>query len=93
MYLFANAPLTELMYVANELRKKQVAHGKLPGRSIAMLIQPMFASLTVNFAISIGYRVMQMPISPICRPIAKKSAKLYDMVETNCFCREAIIPS
>ncbi len=29
MYLFANAPLTELMYVANELRKKQVAHGKV----------------------------------------------------------------
>ena len=28
-YLFENAPLTELMYVANELRKKQVPHGKV----------------------------------------------------------------
>lgn len=29
MYLFNQAPLTELMYVANELRKKQVPHGKV----------------------------------------------------------------
>src|SRR3982751_2312300 len=29
MYLFENAALTELMYVANELRKKQVPHGKV----------------------------------------------------------------
>ena len=29
VYLFENAPLTELMHVANELRKKQVAHGKV----------------------------------------------------------------
>jgi cyclic dehypoxanthinyl futalosine synthase len=29
IYLFGNAPLTELMYVANELRKKQVPHGKV----------------------------------------------------------------
>ncbi len=29
MFLFNNAPLTELMYVANELRKKQVPHGKV----------------------------------------------------------------
>ncbi|MGG9963851.1 cyclic dehypoxanthinyl futalosine synthase [Ferruginibacter sp. SUN106] len=29
MYLFNNAPLSELMYVANELRKKQVPHGKV----------------------------------------------------------------
>jgi cyclic dehypoxanthinyl futalosine synthase len=29
MHLFENAPLTELMYVANELRKKQVPHGKV----------------------------------------------------------------
>ncbi len=29
MYLFTNAPLTELMYVADELRKKQVPHGKV----------------------------------------------------------------
>ena len=29
MFLFENAPLTELMYVANELRKKQVSHGKV----------------------------------------------------------------
>jgi cyclic dehypoxanthinyl futalosine synthase len=29
MYLFENAPLTELMYVADELRKKQVPHGKV----------------------------------------------------------------
>ena len=28
-YLFENAPLTDLMYVANELRKKQVPHGKV----------------------------------------------------------------
>jgi cyclic dehypoxanthinyl futalosine synthase len=28
-YLFENAPLTELMFVANELRKKQVPHGKV----------------------------------------------------------------
>ena len=28
-YLFQHAPLTELMYVANELRKKQVPHGKV----------------------------------------------------------------
>ncbi len=28
-FLFENAPLTELMYVANELRKKQVPHGKV----------------------------------------------------------------
>src|ERR1700704_864818 len=27
--LFENAPLTELMFVANELRKKQVPHGKV----------------------------------------------------------------
>lgn len=29
MFLFQQAPLTELMYVANELRKKQVPHGKV----------------------------------------------------------------
>ncbi|MHA4843085.1 cyclic dehypoxanthinyl futalosine synthase [Flavitalea antarctica] len=29
VYLFENAPLTELMYVADELRKKQVPHGKV----------------------------------------------------------------
>ncbi|MGZ3840407.1 MAG: cyclic dehypoxanthinyl futalosine synthase [Flavisolibacter sp.] len=29
IYLFENAPLAELMYVANELRKKQVPHGKV----------------------------------------------------------------
>src|ERR1700745_614428 len=29
MFLFENAPLTELMFVANELRKKQVPHGKV----------------------------------------------------------------
>jgi cyclic dehypoxanthinyl futalosine synthase len=29
LFLFENAALTELMYVANELRKKQVPHGKV----------------------------------------------------------------
>jgi len=29
VYLFEHAPLTELMYVADELRKKQVPHGKV----------------------------------------------------------------
>jgi cyclic dehypoxanthinyl futalosine synthase len=29
IYIFQNAPLTELMFVANELRKKQVPHGKV----------------------------------------------------------------
>ena len=29
VYLFENAPLTELMYIANELRIKQVPHGKV----------------------------------------------------------------
>jgi cyclic dehypoxanthinyl futalosine synthase len=29
MFLFGGAPLTELMYVADELRKKQVPHGKV----------------------------------------------------------------
>jgi cyclic dehypoxanthinyl futalosine synthase len=29
VYLFESAPLTELMYVADELRKKQVPHGKV----------------------------------------------------------------
>src|SRR5437868_13530673 len=29
MYLFENAPLTELMQVANECRKLQVPHGKV----------------------------------------------------------------
>lgn len=29
IYLFEHAPLTELMFVANELRKKQVTHGKV----------------------------------------------------------------
>ena len=29
MYLFEHAPLAELMFVANELRKKQVPHGKV----------------------------------------------------------------
>ena len=29
IYLFEQAPLTELMYVADELRKKQVPHGKV----------------------------------------------------------------
>jgi cyclic dehypoxanthinyl futalosine synthase len=29
MFLFEQAPLTELMFVANELRKKQVPHGKV----------------------------------------------------------------
>lgn len=29
MFLFENAALTELMYIANELRKKQVPHGKV----------------------------------------------------------------
>lgn len=29
VFLFKNAPLAELMFVANELRKKQVPHGKV----------------------------------------------------------------
>ena len=29
IFLFENAPLTELSYIANELRKKQVPHGKV----------------------------------------------------------------
>src|SRR5688572_32286208 len=29
VYLFKNSPLTELMFVADELRKKQVPHGKV----------------------------------------------------------------
>ena len=29
VYLFENAPLTELMFIANELRIKQVPHGKV----------------------------------------------------------------
>ena len=29
IFLFENAPLTQLMFVANELRKKQVPHGKV----------------------------------------------------------------
>ena len=29
VFLFHNAPLTQLMYIANELRKKQVPHGKV----------------------------------------------------------------
>src|SRR4051812_13335778 len=29
VYLLENSPLTELMYIANELRKKQVPHGKV----------------------------------------------------------------
>src|SRR3954469_8912658 len=29
VFLYDNAPLTDLMYVANELRKKQVPHGKV----------------------------------------------------------------
>ena len=29
VFLFEHAPLTELMYIANELRKKQVPHGKV----------------------------------------------------------------
>lgn len=29
IFLFHNAPLTELMFVANEMRKKQVPHGKV----------------------------------------------------------------
>ncbi len=29
IFLFENAPLTDLMFVANELRKKQVPHGKV----------------------------------------------------------------
>ncbi len=29
VFLFENAPLTDLMYVADELRKKQVPHGKV----------------------------------------------------------------
>jgi len=29
VFLFTHAPLTQLMYVANELRKKQVPHGKV----------------------------------------------------------------
>ena len=29
VFLFEKAPLTELMYIANELRKKQVPHGKV----------------------------------------------------------------
>lgn len=29
VYLFHNAPLTELMYIANELRKQKVQHGKV----------------------------------------------------------------
>ncbi|MES1161222.1 MAG: dehypoxanthine futalosine cyclase, partial [Bacteroidota bacterium] len=29
VFLFENAPLTELMYLANELRKLQVPHGKV----------------------------------------------------------------
>ena len=29
IFLFEKAPLTELMFVADELRKKQVPHGKV----------------------------------------------------------------
>ena len=36
MFMFENAALTELMFVADELRKKQVPMAKLPGRSTGM---------------------------------------------------------
>ena len=36
MFLFENAALTELMYVADELRKKQVPHGKVTCRLTGM---------------------------------------------------------
>ena len=38
MFLFEQAPLTELMYVANELRKKQVPYGSEDGIIINMKI-------------------------------------------------------
>ena len=60
--LYHHAPLADLMFVADELRKKQVPHGKVTWQ-------------IVSFVTSIVFLVMQKHISPTCLFTERKLKK------------------
>ena len=60
LFLFENAATSDLMFVANELRKKQVPSNKVTWIIEEMLTQQMFVMPIVNFATSSEYRDTKM---------------------------------
>ena len=62
VYLFEHAPLAELMYVANELRKKQVPHGKVTWQIDRNVTLQMFVWPTASFVISTVFPGILKPI-------------------------------
>ena len=90
VYLFENAPLTELMFVADELRKKQVPHGKVTWQIDRNVNTTNVCIANCKFCNFYRIPAIPKPISLICRPIAKKLKKPSDMAATNCYYRAAI---
>jgi len=92
VYLFDNAPLTELMYVADELRKKQVPHNK-----VTWIIDRNLNTTNVciaNCKFCNFYRIPGHPEAYITdiETYKEKLTKPLNMVVNNCYYKEAIIP-
>ena len=51
MFLFENAALTELMFVADELRKKQVPHGKVTLHRPSMVVGHAETGKVIHFQV------------------------------------------
>ena len=91
VYLYQHAPLTDLMYIADELRKKQVPHGKVTwqiDRNVNTTNVCIANCKFCNF-----YRIPGHPEAYITDMITteQKLKKHFDMVVINCCCRVVII--
>ena len=62
VYLFEHSPLTELMYVANELRKKQVPHSKVTWQIDRNVNTTNVCVANCKFCISTAFQVIRTPI-------------------------------
>ena len=93
VYLFHYAPLTELMFVANELRKQQVPHGKVTwqiDRNVNTTNVCIANCKFCNFYRIPGHAEAYITDIPTYR---KKLKKPSGMAVINCFCREDITRS
>ena len=92
VFLFNEAPLTELMYVGDELRKKQVPHGKVTwqiDRNVNTTNVCIANCKLCNF-----YRIPGHPDAYITdiQHTEKKLKRPLLTVGINCFCKADIIP-
>jgi len=71
VYLYHHAPLTDLMFVADSLRKRQVPHGKVTWQIDRNVNTTRIASSVTSSV----FRVIRMPISRRCRFIARRSRR------------------